>query len=217
MLLLLSFSLWSSAQGYRVIYDAAHLNAVNENGTVRLASEQSHLNLLKGIRSRVEEINLNLASVTLVQQMIYTSLTEADQALKSGRSVQHIFRLVVEIGQLSSKMLASASGNPALLLFAEEAGGQLKDRGLNLAGEVSAFILSENGELLMDFEKRDALLRSIILELKVIRALLFSMERAMHWARINGVLRSLNPYKEFINRDKRMAEEIIQQNYLLTK
>ncbi|WP_208734385.1 hypothetical protein [Sphingobacterium siyangense] len=67
----------------------------------------------------------------------------------------------------------------------------------------------------MDYEKRDHLMRKIILELKVIRALVFSMERSMYYAKINGVLKMANPYRNFINMDKRKADEIIRNYYLL--
>ncbi|WP_254526844.1 MULTISPECIES: hypothetical protein [unclassified Sphingobacterium] len=147
--------------------------------------------------------------------MIHRSLTEVDRALKSGRSALHIARLVQDIATHSTKMLETAKGEPWLLLFAEDVARQLKDRGINLAAEVSDFVLQEGKNVLMDYEKRDHLMRKIILELKVIRALVFSMERSMYWAKINGVLKTANPYRNFINMDKRKADEIIRNYYLI--
>jgi len=198
-----------------IIYDAKHLAIVNENGAIRLASEQTHNNMLGNIRGRIDDINVNISSVVLVQNMIHRSLTEVDRALKSGRSVLHISRLVQDIATHSTKMLETAKGEPWLLLFAEDVARQLKDRGVNLAAEISDFVLQEGKNVLMDYEKRDHLMRKIILELKVIRALVFSMERSMYWAKINGVLKMANPYRNFINMDKRKADEIIRNYYLL--
>lgn len=199
-----------------IVYDAKHLAIVNENGAVRLVSEQTHNNMLGNIRGRIDDINMNLSSVVLVQGMIHRSLTEVDQALKSGRSVLHIARLVQDIGTHSAKMLETAKGEPWLLLFVEGAARQLKDRGITLASEVSEFVLQEGKNVLMDYEKRDQFMRKIILELKVIRALVFSIERSMYWAKINGGLKTANPYRNFINMDKRKADEIIR-NYNLIK
>lgn len=209
-------SMLAFGQSYvTIIYDAEHLAIVNENGAVRLVSEQAHNNMLGNIRGRIDDINVNLSSVVLVQRMIHRSLTEVDQALKSGRSALHIARLVQDIATLSTEMLETAKGAPWLLLFAEDAARQLKDRGINLAAEVSGFILQERKNVLMDYEKRDQLMRKIILELKVIRALVFSMEKSMYWAKINGVLKTANPYRNFINMDKRKADEIIRNYYLI--
>ena len=61
----------------------------------------------------------------------------------------------------------------------------------------------------MDYEKRDALLKKVTLELKVMRALCFSMSRSIYWAKTNGVLKTANPFQNFINQDKRLVNEII--------
>ena len=207
----------SFAQSYvTIIMDTKHLAIVNENGAVRLAAEQTHNNMLGNIRGSIDDINVNLSSVVLVQDMIHRSLTQVDRALKSGRSLLHIARIVQDIAAHSSKMLETAKDEPWLLLFAEDAARQMKTRGINLAAEVSDFVLREGGNVLMDYEKRDQLLRKIMLELKVIRALVFSMERSIYWAKMNGLLKSANPYQNFINMDKRKADEIIR-NYKLLK
>ncbi len=206
------------AQSYvMIIIDAKHLAIVNENGAVRLASETAHNSMLRGIKGSIEDINLNLSSVVLVQRMIHRALTEVDQALRSGQAVMHISRLVTDISKHSEEMLSIARGEPWLVLFAEDVASQMKDRSVRLASEVSEFILKEGGNVLMDFEKRDQLLKKIILELKVIRALVFSVQRSMYYAKINGVLKTANPYRTFINMDKQKAEEIIRNYRLLKK
>lgn len=216
ILLFVCFSTLAFGQSYvTVIYDAKHLAIVNENGAVRLVSEQTHNNMLGNIRRHIDDINVNLSSVVLVQNMIHRSLTQVDRALKSGRSVLHIGRLVQDIASHSTKMLETAKGEPWLLPFAEDVARQLKDRGINLAAEVSDFVLQEGKNVLMDYEKRDHIMRKIILELKVIRALVFSMERSMYYAKVGGVLKMANPYRNFINMDKRKADEIIRNYYLL--
>lgn len=205
------------AQSYvTIIIDAKHLAIVNENGAVRLASEMAHNNMLGNIRTRIDDINVNLSSVVLVQRMIHRSLAEVDAALRTGRSALHVARLVRDIATYTDRMLDAAKGEPWLLLFAEDAARQLKNRGIGLATDVSDFILKEGSNVLMDYGKRDALLRKVILELKVIRALVFSMERSMYWAKANGLVRMANPYSGFINMDRRKAEEIIR-NYRLLK
>ncbi|MGO3194756.1 MAG: hypothetical protein ACTIKE_12120 [Sphingobacterium sp.] len=199
-----------------VIIDAKHLAIVNENGAVRLASEMSHNSMLGKIQTNIDDINLNLSSMSLVQRMIYSGLADVNSIQKTGRSVMHVSRLLQEITSESAAMFAMAKDAPWLLLFAENTVRQLKDRGLALAWEVSNFVLKEGANVLMNYAKRDQLLRKIILELKVIRALLYSMQRSMFYAKINGIFYSANPYKDFINRDKRLAEDIIRNSKLLT-
>lgn len=204
-----------SSKAQTIVFDRQHFNIVNENGGVRLAAENTHNSYLNNIRNRLDDININGSSVVMVQTLIHNSLTQVNRALKSGIALVQISEISREIIQESNAMIDIAATEPYLLLFAEDVARQMKTRGINLVSEVSAFVLKEGGNVLMDYEKRDALLRKIILELKVMRALCYSMGRSMYWAKTNGILKTANPYRGFINQDTRMADEIIRNFKLL--
>ncbi|MFC4143536.1 hypothetical protein ACFSNA_02510 [Pedobacter mendelii] len=207
------FQLQAYAQ--RVIFDRGHFNIVNENGAVRLAAENTYHSYLSNINNRLSDIDLNLSAVVTVQSIILSSLSQVDQGLKSALAVRQIGSLVAEIAMESNEMIEMAKSDPHLLLLAEAVSQQLRDRGINLFSEVSTFVLKEGENVLMDFEKRDALLKKIALELRVISALVFSMKKSMYWAKTNGLLRSLNPYQGFINQDLRLGNDILFKSKLL--
>lgn len=213
---LLLFSALCHAQSYvTIIYDSKHLAIVGENAAVRSAAEATHGSYLGTIKDRLDDINLNVSSVVIVQDMIHRALTEVDQALRTGLTVRQIGQISAEIIHECNLMVQTAKDAPHLLLFAEDVARQMKNRGVNLAAEVSEFVLREGQNVLMDYEKRDALLRKIVLELRVMRALAYSMHRSMFWAKFNGIFRTLNPYQQFINRDKRMVDDIIYKINML--
>lgn len=197
------------AQGATVISDSRHLAIVNENAAVRYAAETTHKSYLGTINQKLDDIKINISSVLLVQDMIYRSLAEVNGILRTGLTVRQIGGIASEIVRECELMVQTAKGSPHLLLFAEDVAVHMKSRGVNLAMEVSDFILKEGSGVLMDYEKRDALLHKVVLELRVMRALAFSMHRSMERAKILGMLRMLNPYEGFINRDTRLADEII--------
>jgi hypothetical protein len=207
MFFLLAFDRQAFSQ--RVVYDRRHFTAVNENGAMRLASENIHTGYLSNINQRLDDINLNISSVVLVQNIILGALVEVNQVLKTGIMARQVGTLTAEIVSESNDMLDLAASDPHLLLFAEDVARQLKNRGLNLVTEVSSFVLREGENVLMDFDKRDLLLKKVILELQVMRALVYSLGRSMYWAKQAGLLRSLNPYQGFINQDKRMVEGLL--------
>ncbi|MEJ2881055.1 hypothetical protein [Pedobacter sp. GR22-6] len=207
LVLLLVFS--GAAFAQRVVFDRRHFNSVNENGAMRLSAENTHNAYLSTIMQRLDDINLNVSSVLLVQQIIHASLSEVNQALKTGIMARQVGSLVAEIVSESNELLALVRDDPHLLLFAEEVARPLKGRGVNLAAEVSGFVLREGSNVLMDFDRRDLLLKKVILELQVMRSLVFSMSRSMYWAKQAGLLRSLNPYQSFLNQDKRKADELL--------
>lgn len=210
---LLLAALNSAAQ--KVVFDRNHFNIVNENGAVRSAAENTHQNYLSSINNKLSDINLNISSVIMVQTLIHNSLTEVNQALRSGIALRQIGEIGNEIIYESNLMIQTAASEPYLLLFAEDVARQMKNRGIRLVNDVSSFVLKEGENVLMDYEKRDALLRKIILELRVMRALVYSMQRSMYWAKVNGILKTANPYKNFINQDTRLVNDILFKYNLL--
>ncbi len=217
ILTLLFFGINLSLQAQRVVFDRGHFAIVNENGAVRQAAENTYSNYQNTINKRLSDININMGAVIMVQSLILSSLSEVDQGLKSAIAVRQIGSLVAEIASESQGMLEMARSDPHLILFAEGLARQVKNRGIGLFSEVSSFVLKEGENVLMDFEKRDALLKKIALELRVIRALVFSIKKSMYWAKVNGMFRSLNPYQHFVNKDLRMAEDILFRSKLLKR
>jgi len=212
---LLLGALVSTAQ--RIVLDRGHLKSVTENNLARISAELSHGRALQDIDDRLGEIHLNLGSVILTERLIYRSLTQVDQGLKNAMALRQIGELSLEIITQSREVLTMASSAPHLLLFAERTCAQMAARGTRLVGEVSALVLKEGPDLLLDFSKRDALLKKISLELKTIRALLFSIKKCMYWAKINGIWRSANPFSGFINTDKRTVENLLLSYKILKK
>lgn len=210
-ILVVFFLLVFYRQGFsqRVVFDRRHFTAVNENGAMRLAAGNTQTGYLSTIKQRLDDINLNVSSVVLVQNIIRGSLVEVNQVLKTGIMASQVGRLAAEIVSESNYMLDLSASDPHLLLFAEDAARQLKSRGLHLVSEVSSFVLREGENVLMDFDKRDLLLKKVILELQVMRALVYSLGRSMYWAKQAGLLRSLNPYHGFINQDKSMVDGLL--------
>lgn len=197
--------------GQQLIFDREHFSIVNQNGLARLSAELALQTSYNRIKADLNDIEINIGSLILTEQLIFSSLTQVDQGLKSGLMIQDISQLLDEIYQQSSELVFYASSRPELLLFAERFSKQLKTRGVNLLTQVSDHILAEKADLLMNAEKRDALLRKISLELRLIRSLVFSMRKSMFWAAQRSLIYQVNPFKDFLNIDKRMVDQIISR------
>ena len=210
-------ALLNYSYGQQLIFDKEHFSIVNQNGLDRLSAELSLQTSYNRIKADLNDIEINIGSLILTEQLIFSSLTQVDQGLKSGLMIQDISQLLNEIYQQSSELVSYASSRPELLLFAERFSKQLKTRGVNLLTQVSDHILAEKADLLMNAEKRDALLRKIALELRLIRSLVFSMRKSMFWAAQRSLISQVNPFKDFLNIDKRMVDQIISRYKTLKK
>lgn len=198
-----------------VVFDQRHFEQVTENQIVRSAAEAGHQNNLNSIRNSINNINANMTSVVLIQDVMYRSLTEVNEALKDGLMFKNMTGYVSDIISNCNRMLVEAQGEPYLLLFAESQLQWSRARVTDMVLEMNDFILKEGMEAMMDYSKRDYLLDNINVELVLLRASTYRALRSMHYAKMNGLLKSLNPYQDFINRDRSLVNEIIRNtNYL---
>ena len=115
----------------------------------------------------------------------------------------------------SSAIAALAQDDPVLLLFSETYIKEVKTRALAIVTETSGFILSEGGNVLMDFEKRDKLMQDITSQLRIMDGLTYGAWSAMYWAKQKGLFKSLNPWQNFIVQDKAMVSNIISNTKYL--
>jgi len=156
-----------------------------------------------------------LGIVNDLQSTIYRGLSEVSGVMRSLLSVKDIYEISQDIVIDVNKAINIASADPVLLLFAEGGAREFKARSINLAAEVSSFVLKDGREALMDSGERAKLLNRIVTELTILRGVAYGMYRTMYWAKQRGILNSLNPYAGYINIDKRIADDILRNAKML--
>jgi len=201
----------------RVVFDPGHLNIVNSNAATRLAGEFAYHASLEQIRKNTDDIAINLTSVSLVQTMIHRSLTEINEALKDAIQVKQMAYLIDDIYRYSGEAIELAKGNPELMLFAEESTQQLKFRGIKILTEVSSVVLQQKENVLMNYNVRDELIRKVLDELRIMNALIYGIRQNMYWAKTRGVIKSLNPYRQYIDKDLAIMDDILRKRQMIKR
>ena len=105
--------------------------------------------------------------------------------------------------------LVLAKSDPVLLLFAQKGAQDFEARAVTLAADVSAFVLKGGSNNLMDSGERGKLLNHIASEMRILRGIAYGMDRAMYWAEMNGIFRSLNPWATWQNEDVQIANSVL--------
>jgi hypothetical protein len=208
--LLLSMAGSAGAQGYEIVIDNQHLASVVANGTVRSGAELTHENFLGKISGHIDDLNVNVGSVVLAQNIIYNALSNVNSALKDGLEVRNMMVIVSDMTSYINQSLTLAKGDPFLLLFAGQIAAEMRSRALKLVGDVSSFILKEGDNVLADYNARDQLLHHVIQQLQILDGLAYGAWKAMFWAKERGIIASLDPFAGYINRDKSFVSRIIQ-------
>ena len=193
-----------------VVFDPQHFESVVANGAVRSSAETTHDQYLGKINTNVNNLNTNVSSVVLAQTIIYNGLSNVNSALKDGLEVKNMAVITADMISYINQALDLAKAQPYLLLFADNIATEMKQRAVTLVTDVSGYVLKEGDNVLADYNSRDQLLRKVTTQLQILDGLAFGAWRAMYWAKEKGIIASLNPYANYINRDKLFVAQIIQ-------
>ena len=208
--LLLPFAFYLSPSfGQEVVFDAQHFAAVMENGAARNSAEIAHNKYLSKISDNLSNIGINVSTVVLAQTIIYNALSDVNSALKDGIAVKNMSVMVSDMISYLDQCLTLAKTQPYLVLFASNIESEMVTKSIGLLTQVSGFILKEGGNVLADYNARDQLLAKVNQQLAILDGLAYGAWRAMYWAKEKGLLASLNPYANWINKDLNFANQII--------
>jgi hypothetical protein len=211
----LCFSLYAFCQEY--VIDPKYLESVEANQAVRMSAEQTHNQYLGKINNNIDGINTNVGSLVLAQTIIYNGLANVNSALKDGLAVKNMAVITADMIGYLKQCLALAKAQPYLLLFASGIENEMQQRSAALVTDVSAYVLKEGSNVLADYNSRDQLLKKVTQQLQILDALAYGAWRAMFWAKERGILASVNPWQNYINKDKFFVQQIIQNAKYLNK
>jgi hypothetical protein len=154
-------------------------------------------------------VTSQLVIVSDLQNKIYQGLSQVASVISNLETIKEIADCGSDIISDVGQALTYAKSDPVLLLFAEQGARDFETRATTIAADVTAFVLKGGGSNLMDSGERGKLLNHIASEMRILRGVSYGMQRAMYWARINGVFRSLNPWATWQNQDVRIANDVI--------
>jgi len=203
----LCFCLSAFCQEY--VIDPKYLESVEANQAVRMSAEQTHNQYLGKINNNIDGLNTNVGSVVLAQTIIYNGLANVNSALKDGLAVKNMAVITADMISYLKQCLALAKAQPYLLLFASGIENEMQQRSAALVADVSAYVLKEGSNVLADYNSRDQLLKKVTQQLQILDALAYDAWRAMFWAKERGILASVNPWQNYINKDRLFVQQII--------
>lgn len=156
-----------------------------------------------------------LLIVNKMQSKIYKGLSQVSSILSNLYEVKEIGNISLGMVSDINQGLELAKQDPALLLFAESQANQFYLRAGKLAIEVNQFALKGGEDNLMDSGERSKLISHVVSEMLILRALTYGMYRAMYYAKLRGLWKSLNPFQDFVNIDHQLEKEIIFKRRML--
>jgi len=205
-LLFIALSLRSYSQ--TLYYDAKRVAAMQAGYAMRLMAETRLYAETNMIENNVDAINQNLAKVVATRLLIHNSLKNVSSALRNGKQVLYMGKLVQEIITECSGLVNDVRSAPQYALFAEQSTRETIQYSTLLANEVYNTILKEGNGLLMNYSKRDQLVQEIIHKLLILRGYVQIIRQSIYYAKMMGLFQSLFPFTNYINQDLAIINDV---------
>ena len=161
-----------------------------------LANEQANLTLLAKLK----------ATYRTMQQR-YNTLGTAISAAQIGA---YASPMVSRIISNQSEIIRLAERNPALIGIGYRSELQFADKAQSLIRYVTGLVLSYGDVNQLKPSDRKILFDYVLSELSVVQELSGNMLQLMNYATMKDLIRAANPFQNFIDADKAIAGEILQ-------
>jgi len=174
---------------------ARQVNARNNQATVN-ANEQANLTLL----GKLKEIYRTLQNR---YNTLGTAISVANIGIEATPMVEQIISYQGQIVKLVEK-------NPAVAMLGVQSEIEFVQKAEGLLGYVAGLSLSFGDVNQMKASDRKLLFDYVIQQLSQIQELSGNLVNTLSYSNLSSLLRSLNPFQNFVDMDKNMAEDIIQ-------
>lgn len=209
VLALLLTTLVGRSQVVTFYMDMNHYLIVTLNQLARTMTETSLSNQTKEIWENTKAESTSMTQLLLAKELVHQTLTHVNGAIRDGLQVKYIAQLITDVLEETTRIEQLVRDDPALLLFANSAIARVKLQAVELYGEVNSFILKGGVDAMMNYNTRDELLRTVTTRLQLLRGTLFGLRRSLYWTKLNGSWRTLNPFSQWVNRDRIIINRIL--------
>jgi hypothetical protein len=208
LIILLCF-VFKAGFGQELVVDPATSAAIAVNASIINGQLNTTNNKLDLIQKGQLAVSSQLVIVNNLQNNIYNGLSQVASVVNNLTAIKEIADCGNDIINDVEASINLAKSDPVLLLFAQKGAQDFETRAVTLAADVSAFVLKGGNNNLMDSGERGKLLNHIATEMRILRGIAYGMDRAMYWAQMNGIFRSLNPWATWENEDVRIANSVL--------
>ncbi|MDV3622554.1 hypothetical protein CMU83_16030 [Elizabethkingia anophelis] len=195
----------------QIVINDKLLSQITVNHGVRLGSEQTFLDSYEKQNELYNEIKNKTAQVIAIQEYIYQQLKNVNSALTQSKKLIYLYQYVGKIVSNSNKMLDLSIQHPEYAVLVSKYYSAIGEQVLKLQQEVSADILNENKDFLMDAMDREMLLEKVFTRARNINGNILYIILRLENAKRIPYLYQVPVLRNYINVDRAIVGDIIQK------
>jgi hypothetical protein len=183
--------------------------------TNSVLENQAYSDMKSNQKTITELQTATAATVTFInewQKKMYNGLLYVSSTVKNAYQIVACYEALQKIYDYEGKIVSEAKQNPLALAFSVKYQDLLVTKAIQYYGDINQLILKEGDDkLLMDAGERTILLNKVLTDLNVLVGYSYSAYLKVHWAVINGIYNTLNPFASYANKDKQIVKDVLKK------
>ncbi|AVF50085.1 hypothetical protein AL492_00215 [Elizabethkingia anophelis] len=200
-----------TVRSQQIVINDKLLSQLTVNHGVRLGSEQTFLDSYEKQNELYNEIKNKTAQVIAIQEYIYQQLKNVNSALTQSKKLIYLYQYVGKIVSNSNRMLDLSIQHPEYAVLVSKYYSAIGEQVLKLQKEVSADILNENKDFLMDAMDREMLLEKVFTRARNINGNILYIILRLENAKKIPYLYQVPILRNYIGVDRAIVGDIIQK------
>lgn len=171
---------------------------------------------IKLLKEAKAKLGIAMLEVDRVQKKVHKGLMEVSGTVKNGMQVKEILWHIEFIKRNSEVIAEIAYNHPQYSVFAVEASKKTKEKAVEMGMKVTETLTSGESNLMTAGDRYD-LLQQIYEDVRMLGVYVYTIRMHLERAKMVGFWKSINPFQGYINTDKNIVENIINQYKILNK
>lgn len=142
-------------------------------------------------------------------KVIHQRLVSLSSLVSDGALLLDSYAIIKDILNYQQKIIATVGNDPKLLPIVITSQANLVQRSQSLVNYISLMVLSASDINAMKSTDRRSITGHIVNELRVIRGDAYGINQSLRWAKEGSYINSINPWANYVNDDKRLADNIL--------
>jgi hypothetical protein len=200
------------------------LSAFSQQNTLDIAGIHQLIDQSKSEHTKQVDARNNQATVTANEQANLTLLTKMKNMYRTLQNRYNTLGTAINIADIGiyatpevkeivsyqAQIISLVEKNPALAFLGYQTEIEFVEKAEGLVGYVTGLTLSIGDVNQMKASDRKLLFDYVLMQLSEIQELSGNLVNTLTYSSLNSLLRSINPFQNYIDQDKNVAENIIQ-------
>lgn len=199
-----------SGTGQTVVIHKDLLEQLARNESYRTAMHYNYDSTLSSIQKARKTISGAAGAIQVVQEKVFSSLTNVSDGLKNIRTLGYISRYTLSTLDNISTAISLAAGKPYLVDIVSKDASVFYERIAGLTSFVANFIMNTGSDQLIKPTERDRFLYTVYRQMMVLDAISSNLCANLKKWKVQDAVYNVVPFNRYYNNDLKIINNILQ-------